>query len=201
MNAVDRQPRGIPGGKFGRHIVDLEIAIDGEAAEPVALDRKACGQRMGLHAGAPDHRRGVDALTSRERDAVLINGSHRNTDACLDTECLEGLGDHRPGALTHIGPDPRLPIGEDDSWRGVMAGNWGASYSSAKFAKHFRCDLDAGEPAANHKNVVLARGSPAERQLGYVMIEAHRGLVSVDVECILRQAGDGRADEAAAKSE
>jgi hypothetical protein len=46
---------------------------------------------MGLHDGTPNHRRGGDAFPRRERSAILIDGSHKNAEACLDIKCLEGL--------------------------------------------------------------------------------------------------------------
>jgi hypothetical protein len=55
VRAVYGQPRDIPGGEFGRHALDLEVRIDRHAAKPVARNRKARRQRIGLHAGAPNH--------------------------------------------------------------------------------------------------------------------------------------------------
>src|SRR6516162_8989355 len=99
MGAVDRQPRSIPGSEFGCHALDLEIGIDRQATEPITLDRKSRGQWMGLHAGAPNHCRGGDALTSREGAAFLIDIGYRNAYARLYPERLERLCNDRPGAL------------------------------------------------------------------------------------------------------
>jgi len=203
MGAVDRQPRSIPGGKFGCHALDFKMGIDRQATEPITLNRKSRGQWMGLHAGAPDHCRGGDAFTRRERGAFFIDIGYRNSEARLYSERLERLCDDRPGALAHVGADPRLPIGEDHprGRRGIGRGD-----CRAEFAKHLRSDLDAGEAAANDKDIILAsrilasRGL-AVRQHGNVIVKPRAGLVGIDVQSVRLQAGDGRPDEAAAKSE
>jgi hypothetical protein len=86
------------------------MEIGGHPTEPITLDGKATQSGDGLACRHTNHRCGGDVFPRRERSAILIDGSHRNADASLDTKCLEGLRDHGPGVLAHVGPDPKRRV-------------------------------------------------------------------------------------------
>jgi hypothetical protein len=100
----------------------------------------------------------------RKGSASRVDGGHGNAGACLDTKVLESLGDHRPRALAHVGSDPGLVVGENDTRRRCQAGSRRMGDGGAELAEHFGCDLDARETTAHDKDIILARGNRTGRQ-------------------------------------
>jgi len=119
---------------------------------------------VALHAGAPNHGGCRDKRACRKGSASRVDGGHGNAGACLDTKALESLGDHRPRALAHVGSDPGLMVGENDTRRHCQAGSRRMGDGGAELAEHFGCDLDARETTAHDKDIILARGNRTGRQ-------------------------------------
>jgi hypothetical protein len=181
VRAVYGQPRDIPGGEFGRHALDLEVRIDRHAAKPVARNRKARRQRIGLHAGAPNHGGCRDSLACRKGRALRVDGDHGNAGACLDTKAFESRGDHRP-RVPHVGSDQCLTVGENQAWRCSGAGSWRLCDGGAQFAEHLGRDLDARETTAHDQDVILTGGFRADRQCADMIVEQRAGFECVDIE-------------------
>jgi hypothetical protein len=78
MGAVYGHPRHVACGEFHGHAFDLKIGIDGQAAEPIATDRKARRQRISPHPGTPNHGGCRDFFAGSKYRTFRVDGGDRN---------------------------------------------------------------------------------------------------------------------------
>ena len=115
MRAIDRKPRCVPGGECRAQPLELQARLDRQASGSIAGHRKICSQRTCCHAGAPNDRPGVDALTAGQSRAASIDRGNFDPGAGLDMQCRQCLRDDRACALAHVGPDPFGVVGQNDA--------------------------------------------------------------------------------------
>jgi len=84
--AVDQKPRCVAPRKLGCKALDLQKGVDRQPAKPVAFHRKAAGQGVGVHAGAPDDGLGGNALAGRQGGARLVDRCDEDAGPRLDAE-------------------------------------------------------------------------------------------------------------------
>ena len=111
MGTVDREPGGIAGGEFRAQAADLQAGLHRQAAGWVADHREACGQRVGLHAGAPDHGPGSDPFAGGEHRAASIDCGDRDPRSHFHAQRRQCPRDHWPRIATHVGANPGGPVG------------------------------------------------------------------------------------------
>ena len=174
----------------------FRLGLTGETAEVIAGNREELGKRAGLHASA-DHGPGIDTLTRGKGGTAGVHRLPAETSGRASTPSVARASAMTGRcALAHVRPDPLGAVGKNDARLRLGVGRQGGAATEPASPV---ATSTPGQSGADHEHGGAPGRAWRAGEPGEMRAKTHRGVIGVDIECMLAESRDGRPDEATAR--